>query len=178
MIRSIRLRESALDINAQMAAVELSLDRDWIRYRTSVFYASGDKNPRGGTARGFDAIFDNSNFAGGFFSFWNREGIRLTGTGVGLDIGGKSGTRSSVQQDRRAGEFRESRAVALQCRCRHRHHAEAEGLRQFEPDSFRPPSRWSCCCFSAIFTQASARIRGSGCLPPAAFGEHRHYRRR
>jgi hypothetical protein len=73
-----------LDINAQMAAVELSLDRDWIRYRVSAFYASGDKDPTGGTARGFDAIFDNSNFAGGFFSFWYREGIRLTGTGVGL----------------------------------------------------------------------------------------------
>ena len=72
------------DINAQMAAAELSLDKDWIRYRTSFFFASGDKNPRDGTARGFDAIFDNSNFAGGFFSFWNREGIRLTSTGVGL----------------------------------------------------------------------------------------------
>jgi len=35
-------------------------------------------------ARGFDAILDNSNFAGGFFSFWNREGIRLTGSAVSL----------------------------------------------------------------------------------------------
>jgi hypothetical protein len=75
------------DINAQMGAVELSLDKDWIRYRVSVFYASGDKNPRDGTARGFDSIFDNSNFAGGFFSFWYREGIRLTSTGVGLTEG-------------------------------------------------------------------------------------------
>jgi hypothetical protein len=75
-------------INAQMAAVELSLDRSWIRYRTSLFYASGDKNPRDGTARGFDSIFDNSNFAGGFFSFWNREAIRLSSTGVGLTEGG------------------------------------------------------------------------------------------
>jgi hypothetical protein len=73
-----------LDIDAQMAALELSLDKDWIRFRVSAFYASGDKNPTGGTARGFDAIFDNSNFAGGFFSFWYREGIRLTSTGVGL----------------------------------------------------------------------------------------------
>ena len=73
-----------VDINAQMAAAELSLDRDWLRYRVSFFFASGDKDPRKGTARGFDAIFDNPNFAGGMFSFWNREGIRLTGTGVGL----------------------------------------------------------------------------------------------
>jgi hypothetical protein len=72
------------DINAQMAAAELSWDRDWIRFRGSIFWASGDDNPRDGTARGFDSILDNSNFAGGFFSFWNREGILLTGSGVGL----------------------------------------------------------------------------------------------
>jgi hypothetical protein len=71
-------------INAQMAAVELSLDKDWIRYRASFFYASGDKDPRDGSARGFDTIFDNPNFAGGAFSFFNSEGIRLTSTGVGL----------------------------------------------------------------------------------------------
>jgi len=29
-------------------------------------------------------IFDNPNFAGGIFSFWNREGIPLTGAGVSL----------------------------------------------------------------------------------------------
>ena len=38
-------------INAQMAALELSLDKDWVRYRLSFFYASGDKNPTDGTAR-------------------------------------------------------------------------------------------------------------------------------
>jgi hypothetical protein len=73
-----------VDINAQMAAVELSLDKDWLRYRLSFFYASGDKNPRDGSARGFDTIFDNPNFAGGFFSFWDREGISLAGAGVNL----------------------------------------------------------------------------------------------
>jgi hypothetical protein len=73
-----------VDINAQMAAAEVSIDKDWLRYRASFFYASGDKNPRDGTARGFDTIFDNPNFAGGFFSFWDREGIRLLSTGVGL----------------------------------------------------------------------------------------------
>ena len=61
------IAERKVSINAQMAAAEVSLDKNWIRYRTSVFYASGDRNPMGGTARGFDAIFDNPNFAGGFF---------------------------------------------------------------------------------------------------------------
>ena len=71
-------------INAQMAALELSLDQDWRRYRTSFFYASGDGNPQDGTARGFDSIFDNVDFAGGPISFWNRQEIRLVASGVAL----------------------------------------------------------------------------------------------
>lgn len=72
------------NINAQMAALELSVDKDWYRLRASGFFASGDANPRDHVARGFDAISEAQNFAGGIFSFFNREGIRLTGTGVGL----------------------------------------------------------------------------------------------
>jgi len=75
-------------INAQMAAVELSYDKDWIRYRVSTFYTSGDANPRDGRARGFDAIDDLPNFAGGLFSFWNREAIRLLGSGILLTSSG------------------------------------------------------------------------------------------
>jgi carboxypeptidase family protein len=75
-------------VNAQMAAAELSYDHDWIRYRVSVFYASGDANPRDGRARGFDSIDDLPNFAGGLFSFWNREGIRLLGSGLQLTTDG------------------------------------------------------------------------------------------
>ena len=71
-------------INAQMAALELSEDKDWMRFRGSFFYASGDANPRDGRARGFDAIVDNPAFAGGMFSFWNREAIKLSGSGVAL----------------------------------------------------------------------------------------------
>ena len=71
-------------INAQMAAVEASVDKDWIRFKGSLFYASGSANPQSGQARGFDAIEDFPEFAGGIFSLWNREGIRLTGTDVGL----------------------------------------------------------------------------------------------
>jgi Carboxypeptidase regulatory-like domain len=71
-------------VNAQMAAAEVSLDRDWIRYRISSFYASGDANPRDGRAHGFDSIDDLPDFAGGIFSFWNREALRLTGTGIAL----------------------------------------------------------------------------------------------
>ncbi len=73
-----------VDINAQLAALELSRDRDWLRYRVSFLYASGDSNPRDGTGRGFSSIVDGESFAGGEFSFFNREGIPLTSTGVAL----------------------------------------------------------------------------------------------
>jgi hypothetical protein len=75
-------------VNAQMAAAEISYDKDWIRYRVSTFYTSGDTNPRDGRARGFDSIVDLPNFAGGLFSFWNREGIRLLGSGILLTTPG------------------------------------------------------------------------------------------
>jgi hypothetical protein len=74
----------SVTINAQMAAAEVSLDKDWSRYKVSAFFASGDGNPRGSRATGFDSIVDVPEFAGGIFSFWNREGIRFTGTGVAL----------------------------------------------------------------------------------------------
>jgi hypothetical protein len=82
-----------VDIDGRMAALELSVDKDWARFRTSFFYASGDPNirsdalgigGRGSTAHGFDTIVDETNFAGGAFSFFDQEGIRLTATGVAL----------------------------------------------------------------------------------------------
>jgi hypothetical protein len=71
-------------VSSNMAAVEVSIDHDFLRFRGSFFFAQGDKNPTDSQANGFDAIFDDPNFAGGQFSFWNRNGIRLTQTGVGL----------------------------------------------------------------------------------------------
>lgn len=73
-----------VDIDAQMAALELSYDRDWIRYKASLFYASGDNNAKDGTAHGFDSIVDNPNFTGGPFSWYVHQGFNLGGTSVGL----------------------------------------------------------------------------------------------
>ena len=69
-------------IRAQMSAIELSYDRDWARFRVSWFWASGDSDPDDQDAEGFDAIFDNPNFAGGEFSYWQRQSIRLFGVGL------------------------------------------------------------------------------------------------
>ena len=73
-----------VDINAQMAALELSYDRDWVRYKASVFYASGDGNATNGSANGFDTIVDNPNFTGGPFSWYVHQGFNLAGTAVAL----------------------------------------------------------------------------------------------
>jgi Carboxypeptidase regulatory-like domain len=83
------IAQRPLHINAQMGALELSKDHDWFRYRASVFWASGDtqsnvNGSRSGTARGFDSILDDTQFAGGQFSFFDQQQIRLTGTGVAL----------------------------------------------------------------------------------------------
>jgi len=73
-----------VDIRAHMAAVEASLDRDWLRFKLSAMFASGDSDPTDDRATGFDAILDDPNFAGGQFSYWNRQGIRLVSTEIGL----------------------------------------------------------------------------------------------
>lgn len=76
------LANQGQDIDAFMAAAELSYDRDWARFRASIFYASGDHEVNNHTAHGFDTIFDNPNFAGGQFSFWQRQQIKLFGVNL------------------------------------------------------------------------------------------------
>ncbi len=79
-----------VDIDAQMGALEFSFDRDWVRYKASFFYASGDGKAEDGQANGFDTILDNPNFTGGPFSYYVRQGFNLAGSSVGLK------TRSSL----------------------------------------------------------------------------------
>ena len=89
----------AQDIRAQMAAAELSIDRNWLRVKASAFWASGDDDATDGQARGFDSIYDGTNFAGGPFSFWSRSAIALTQTGVLLK------TPGSLLPDLRSNKF-------------------------------------------------------------------------
>ena len=51
---------------------------------------------------GFDAILDNPNIAGGSFSFWNRQGIRLAQTGVALV--GRSSIMPSLRSSKTEGQ--------------------------------------------------------------------------
>jgi hypothetical protein len=78
-----RLAGREQTVNAQMAAFEGSVDRDWTRWRGSFFYASGDGDATDGRATGFDMIQDNPNFAGGPFQFWTQQ-TTLVGGAVGI----------------------------------------------------------------------------------------------
>ena len=90
------------DISAQMTALELSMDFDWIRPKVSFFWASGDKDPRDKTARGFDSIFDNPNFAGAPFSYWVRQGLPLITTN--LELKGRNSLVPSLRSSKIQGQ--------------------------------------------------------------------------
>jgi hypothetical protein len=87
-----------IDINAFMGALELSYDRDWARFRTSIFFASGDGDPNDRTGNGFDSIMDNPVFAGGEFSYWQRQAIQLFGVRLVNDRSLVPDLRSSKTQ--------------------------------------------------------------------------------
>lgn len=69
-------------ISAGLAALELSYDQNWIRFKASALFATGDSDPTDGRATGFDSIVDNTNFVGGPFSYYVRQGFNLAGTAV------------------------------------------------------------------------------------------------
>jgi len=96
------INDRAQDISAQMAALEVSTDLDWLRPRASFFWASGDSKPADRVARGFDTIFDNPNFAGGGFSYWVRQGLPLTGTG--LELVGRNSLVPSLRSSKIEGQ--------------------------------------------------------------------------
>ncbi|MEO8615355.1 MAG: hypothetical protein ABI600_09455 [Luteolibacter sp.] len=73
----------AVDISAWMAAMEVSVDTNWMRHKFTLFYGSGDDDATDNTATGWDSIVDNPNFIGPF-SYWQNQGMNLGGTGVGL----------------------------------------------------------------------------------------------
>ncbi len=92
-----------VDIDAQMGALELSYDIDWIRLRSSIFWGSGDRDPFDDEAGGFDAIFDLPNFAGGDLSFWQRQGIPFIGGG-GVFLTNRNSLLASLRAGKEEGQ--------------------------------------------------------------------------
>lgn len=78
------------DVRAHFMAAEGSMDFDWLRTRVSVLWASGDEDPADGRAEGFDAIFENPQFAGADSSFVIRQSLPLVAAD-GVDLFRRNG---------------------------------------------------------------------------------------
>jgi len=92
------------DINAQFAAIEASYDKDWMRFRLSGAYASGDSDPYDDTEGGFDAIFENPVFAGADTSYWIRQTIPFAGGGRAIAVNGRNGILNSLRSSKEQGQ--------------------------------------------------------------------------
>ena len=91
------------EIRAFFHASELSRDFSWIRLRGSFLYASGDNDPLDGSARGFDAILENPQFAGADTSYWIRQNIPLVGGGS-VALSGRNGVLPSLRTSKDQGQ--------------------------------------------------------------------------
>ena len=95
-------QEQAL-IAAAFAAAELSYDFSWLRVRGNALFASGDKDPFDGKATGFDAIFENPQFAGADTSFFIRQAVPLIGGG-GVTLSNRNGVLPSLRSSKDQGQ--------------------------------------------------------------------------
>lgn len=94
-------RES--DIEAFFFAAEPSMDFDWIRARLSFLYGSGDDDPFDGKSEGFDAIFENPQFAGADTSYYIRQGLPLIGGGR-VALSQRNGVLNSLRSSKEHGQ--------------------------------------------------------------------------
>ena len=92
------------DISAWFAAFEPSYDYDWLRFRLSALYASGDSDPYDDTEEGFDAIFENPQFAGADTSYWIRQTIPYAGGGRVIAVNGRNGILNTLRSSKEQGQ--------------------------------------------------------------------------
>jgi hypothetical protein len=90
-------------IQSWFLALEPSIDFDWIRLRAQFLYASGDKDPFDNKAQGFDAIFENPQFAGADTSYWMRQPVPFIGGG-GVFLNGRNGLLNSLRTSKEQGQ--------------------------------------------------------------------------
>jgi hypothetical protein len=94
----------AAQIRAMFAAAELSYDHDWMRFRLSGAYGSGDHHPYDDTENGFDAIVENPIFAGADTSYWIRQAIPFAGGGRVISISGRNGMLNDLRSSKDEGQ--------------------------------------------------------------------------
>jgi hypothetical protein len=92
------------DIRAYFGAAELSYDKDWMRFRLSGAFASGDSDPFDDTEGGYDAVFENPVFAGADTSYWIRQTIPFAGGGRVISVNGRNGILNSLRSSKEQGQ--------------------------------------------------------------------------
>ena len=92
------------DIRAYFGAAELSYDKDWMRFRLSGAWASGDSDPFDDTEGGYDAVFENPIFAGADTSYWIRQTIPFAGGGRAISVNGRNGILNSLRSSKEQGQ--------------------------------------------------------------------------
>ncbi len=91
------------DINAYFFAAEASRDYDWIRARVSFLHSSGDDDAFDTDEEGFDAIFENPQFAGGDTAFFIRQNVPLIGGGR-VALNGRNSIIPSLRSSKEHGQ--------------------------------------------------------------------------
>ncbi len=91
-------------IRSYFVAVEPSYDFNWLRLRASFLYASGDKDPYDNKETGFDAIFENPQFAGADTSYWIRQTIPFAGGGRAVGVNSRNGVLNSLRSSKEEGQ--------------------------------------------------------------------------
>ena len=92
------------DIKAFFIAAEPSLDFNWLRFRLSGLYASGDKDPYDDEENGFDAIFENPQFAGADTSYYIRQTIPFAGGGRAVSLNNRNGILNALRPSKEQGQ--------------------------------------------------------------------------
>jgi hypothetical protein len=98
------LTDRPADVRAFFGAAELSYDKDWMRFRLSGLYATGDSAPYDRKETGFDAVFENPVFAGADTSYWIRQTIPFAGGGRVIGINGRNGVLNSLRSSKEQGQ--------------------------------------------------------------------------
>ena len=102
-VRDDPVAARAVDVCGYLAAIEASMDFDWIRAKLFSLHSSGDEDPFDGEAGGFDAVFENPQFAGAETGYWHRQTIPLVGGG-GLQLSGRNGLLPALRTSKEEGQ--------------------------------------------------------------------------
>ena len=91
-------------IRSYFVAAEPSVDFSWVRVRLQGLYASGDKDPYDNKETGFDAIFENPQFAGSDTSYWIRQTIPFAGGGRVIGVNARNGVLNTLRSSKEEGQ--------------------------------------------------------------------------